>query len=372
MLVDAKSDPSFVLEREDFAKALRGLKRLAKDQPAEFDYPDSLARTKTLADALGHAMWGARFDAYGDLVGIDYQVDKAPQDASDFWPVTVLEVLAKAGARGRVNYSADDYECVFELDAQGVYRYERESSFGLRVVADESVRATPGESLVVRVEAGDRIATAAPPNVKVVSDWGPTSSSVSFDPSPLRAGESRSLTLAVAEDARGSLGVEVRAGSESATWTTAVEPSADEIASPWVVIDRRSESSRSAMVASAGTKKALERLRRYAARNHARPGAAFLREIAEADSLEAALVLAGLQLRTVDRQQELSFVADRLPGAELHFIALLDRLAEMPGGRRCRISLSLAFDHSPAIWREYRVAYRGGIACSVTPRIVQG
>src|SRR5262245_13848966 len=70
VLVNAKSEPSFVLEREDFARALGGLKRLAKSLPNEFDMPDGVAKAKTLKDAFESTFWEPRFDAFGDLVGL--------------------------------------------------------------------------------------------------------------------------------------------------------------------------------------------------------------------------------------------------------------------------------------------------------------
>lgn len=371
VLVTAKSEPSFLLEREDFARALRGLQRLAKTLPDDLETPDAVAKAKTLKDAFEVAYWAPRFDAFGDLVGLEYLVDKAPRDATDYWPVPMLEELAKAGARGRFYFSADDYACAFELEHDGVYRSDIASSV-LAVVGREPERGKPGESVIVRVKAGERIPDA-PLAVKVHSDWAIEGKSgdiirTSFDASPMRDGEVRAITVELAAEARGHVDIVIQAGDATAYGSFAVEPSADEIANPWTVIDRRSAADRSAIVPQGARKKTLERLRRFAVRNCERPGAAFLRELGEANELDAALAMLGLELRAAERrQQELVFVRDRLPGAEHYFGQLLDLLAKS-AGRHCRISLSLAFAEAPTLWREYRVSYHGGIRCSVSPR----
>jgi hypothetical protein len=367
VLVDAKSESSFLLEREDFPRALRALKRFAKELPDDLDAPEAVAKAKTLVDALDQAMWAPRVDDFGDLVGIDYQVDKAPHDATDYWPVPMLEVLAKAGARGRVRFSADDYKCVFDLDHDGVSRYEISSSFALWVTGPD--RALPGESVALTLEAGEQIADV-PVTVKLYPDWALTGQTggitARFDATPMHAGETRTITLEFDGKARGGLTVYIEAGEGRSYWSANIEPSAEEIAKPWTVIDRRSKADRRAMVPKGAIKKTCERLRRYAARNCEKPGAAFLRQIAEADSLDAALAIAGLELRTVGRDQELVFVADQLPGAERYFTQLLDLLAK-PATRWSGVSFSLAFAEAPKLWREYSVS-QGDIRCSVTPR----
>jgi hypothetical protein len=371
VLVNAKSEPSFVLQREDFPRALRGLKKFAKELPDDFEVPEAVAKAKTLADALGDNYWAPRFDDFGDLVSIDYQVDKAPHDATDYWPVPMLEVLAKAGARGWVRFSADDYECSFDLDHDGVGRHEVSSSFALALDGQPPDHAAPGESVRLTIKAGEQI-TEHPLTVSVHSDWTLSGQkghvSAQFDAAPMHAGETRVITLELDAQARGGLIVYIEAGEGRVYWTPTIDPSAEEIAKPWTVIDRRSNADRRAMVPKGAIKKTLERVRRYAVRNCERPGAAFLREIAEADSLDAALALAGLELRAAERkQQELVFVADQLPGAELYFTQLLDLLAKS-AARWCGVSLSLAFAEAPKLWREYGVRY-GDIQCSVKPRV---
>ena len=367
VLVNVKSEPSFVLQREDLDRALRGLKRLAKSMPGELEAPEALARSKTLADALERAYWSPSFDAFGDLVGLNYQVDKAPHDSTDFWPLPILEVLAKAGARGQIRYSADEYECVYELDHDGV---GRRASLPLLVVGQQPDRAAPGESVVVQIKAGDSI-PAVPLNVSVHCDWmldeqdSGVTTHVSTE--PLRAGELRELTLELGAQARGGLNLMFSAGDAYACWSLAIEPTAEELAKPWTVIDRRSVADRRVMVPKGAIKKTLERLRRFAIRHCERPGAGFLREVAKAESLDAALAAASLELRAVEREQELVFVGDRLPGAERYFIPLLDLLAK-PAATHCRMSLALAYAEAPELWREYRVRY-GDIRCSVSRRV---
>jgi hypothetical protein len=286
--------------------------------------------------------------------------------------VSMLEVLAKAGARGRIRYSADEYECAFDLDHDGVYRLETGSTYRLKVVEQTPERAAPGETVVVSVKAGDNIA-AAPLTVGVHCDWAIDGKSkdisAAFEPGPMRAGEVRAVALELPAGARGTVDLVFQAGEQYTYWSFGIEPSAEEIANPWTVVDRRSVADRAAVVPKGAIKKTLERLRRFAVRNSERPGAAFLHAVSEATDLEAALAAAGLELRAADRrQQELVFVGERLPGAEIYFTRLLDLLAK-PAGHHCRISFSLAFAEAPTLWREYRV-WHGGIRGAVQPRAV--
>src|SRR5688572_27213446 len=100
VLVDVKSS-EFELPAKGYDDALAALQAVVEDDPDEVENAEQVLGATTLLEALKAAHWIVKHDAKG-IHGLRYGVDKAPHEADDYWPSSIMKALAPSVTKGKV------------------------------------------------------------------------------------------------------------------------------------------------------------------------------------------------------------------------------------------------------------------------------
>ena len=342
----------FLLQREDqpaaHAALLAHLEDCPGDLEGDLDSPD-------LVTLLRSGWWFPDVDEHGDIVGLSYGGDKYPRDATDDFPMSILEAIAPFVRHGRcLRWIEGDAGLSQHHLGRGRNIYYRRYP-GVRLTQLGDVPALrPG----VSVDVEFRLDGYGTVDGAVVELGCPHSTQVSgvFDPPSVPVGGTGTVRLTLRDAAADPVAYWVSLTLDGTDlFDTAlrlrVAPAPEHDVAHEVVATESplDNGSASTVVEAKDLPFLLEVLRRYARRHADRPGAAFLRDVLAAPDLPGALRAAGLEAGFGDggEVQGFRFTATRLPGAERYLMGLF---ASMRGVVQSDPAFKVAYAHDPDHW----------------------
>ena len=345
-----------LLQREDQPAALAALRAHLLDCPGDLEsHADGGSDRPDLVTLLRSGAWVVDVDEHGDIVGLSYGGDKYPRDATDDFPMSILEALAPSVRHGRFFRWIEGDAGVSEHHVgrgRNIY-YRRAPGVRLTQLGDVPV-LRPGVSVDVRFRL-DGYGTA---DGAVVELSCPHSTQVSgvFDPPAVPVGGTGTVRLTLYEGAAEPLAYWVSLtlnGTDlfdtALRLRVAPAPEHDPAHEVLAAESPLDNGFPSTVVEAKDLPFLHEVLRRYARRHADRPGAAFLRDVLAAPDLPGALRAAGLEAGFGEggEVQGFRFTASRLPGAERYLMGLF---ASMRGVVRSDPAFKVAYAHDPDHW----------------------
>jgi hypothetical protein len=341
-----------LLQREDQPAALEALRAHLEECPGDLNGDPG---SPDLVSLLRSGAWVTDVDEHGDIVGLRYGGDQYPRDATDDFPMSILEALAPFVRHGRCFRWIEGDAGVSEHHVgrgRNVY-YRRAPGARLTQLGDEPV-LRPGTPVDVRFRL-DGYGTG---DGAVVELGCPHSTQVSgvFDPPSLAVGETGTVRLtlygAAAEPVayRVSMTLDGTDLFDTALRVRVAPAPEHDVAHEVVATESPLDNGFPSTVVEAGDLPfLLEVLRRYARRHADRPGAAFLRDVLAAPDLPGALRAAHLEAGFGAGGEVLGFrfTGTRLPGRERYLMGLF---ASMRGVVRSDPAFKVAYAHDPGHW----------------------
>jgi hypothetical protein len=354
-----------LLQREDQPAALAALRDHLEECPNDVD-PPGVPKADDLVTALTAADWDVTVDEHGDIVGLRYLVDKAPRDSTETFPYYLLYALAPYIRYGKFA-RWEEQDAGLSLFVVGRRERLREihhrRAARLVQLGGPSTVPTNGSVEVAFRVAGYGVADGDPVRVEANS----TQADCALDAAHVPAGGTGRMRITQRPGALDPLDVRVRLDAGNGALfeeqiACRLEPGPDTIRkvvaqdSP---LDDPEWSADGDDIPGNWFPAAHEALRRYAVRYGDRPGARFLRAVADASDVHGALRAAGLEMGPTNSggAAGFRFVADELPGYERYFWGLF---AALEGSYAGESGFRLAFADDPGTWVEYASYYRSG------------
>lgn len=353
------------IDREDFAKGLRELKKFAKESPGELNDPSGVLNAKSFTDALAAAWWEPTLDEHGDICALEYIGDKLPIGADSFDPF--LRVLAKVTVCGDVVMTREEAKVdVIRLKRGKLYDAPTWVTFEQ---LGRPPQVKPGSSFALRFRVNRTDMVAAPElrlrSMQTERGWcyfdpatterPPTAGITVIDSNldHLEIGQEREVRIGLSPEARGPtmLNFETTGERKNAGWLILrfnIETPPEE-SMGWKIALHDNHGAKK-LYLPADEKRTLLRLQRFAQRHAQERGGEFLAPVVSATSLDEALALIGLE-RTEDT---LRFTASQLPGSEQIFWGVMQQLAIFTNVHH-GTTLKFQYAHAPEIIVSYEL-----------------